>query len=153
MRNFWRHFENTLGCQSKRSSESVMNSDQTDGGWPNFTTAAKFHNPGILGIPAVRAVSQFLRCFDNISHFCLFIQFKNKHWTFSFSQFLRWDENVLASARAASCPACGSDQCATLSRACHTITWAATGFPGGEIVELAVLKFWQLFHEFMESAT
>ena len=31
-----------------------------------FTISAKFHNtgiPGILGIPGVRAVSQFLRCF------------------------------------------------------------------------------------------
>ena len=36
--------------------------DQTDGGWPNFTISAKFHNPGILGIPGVRAASQFLRC-------------------------------------------------------------------------------------------
>ena len=33
---------------------------------PNFTISAKFHNPGIpgiLGIPGVRVVSQFLRCF------------------------------------------------------------------------------------------
>ena len=33
---------------------------------PNFTISAKFHNPGILGIlgiPGVRTVSQFLRCF------------------------------------------------------------------------------------------
>ena len=52
--------------------------DQTDGGWPNFIISAKFHNfvqftisdifhnpgiPEILGIPGVRAVSQFLRCF------------------------------------------------------------------------------------------
>ena len=40
--------------------------DQTDGGWPNFTISAKFHNPGIPGIhgiPGVRAVSQFLRRF------------------------------------------------------------------------------------------
>ena len=27
--------------------------------WPNFTISAKFHNPRILGIPGVRAVSQF----------------------------------------------------------------------------------------------
>ena len=33
----------------------------------NFTISAKFHNPGIpeiLGIYGVRAVSQFLRCFN-----------------------------------------------------------------------------------------
>ena len=33
---------------------------------PNFSISAKFHNPGIpgiLGIPGVRVVSQFLRCF------------------------------------------------------------------------------------------
>ena len=29
---------------------------------PNFTISAKFHNPGILEIPGVRAVLQFLRC-------------------------------------------------------------------------------------------
>ena len=35
-------------------------------GWGNFTILSKFYNPGIpeiLGIPGVKAVSQFLRCF------------------------------------------------------------------------------------------
>ena len=30
--------------------------------------SAKFHNPGILGMSRVRAVSQFLRCFLSLSH-------------------------------------------------------------------------------------
>ena len=37
------------------------------GGWPNFTISLKFYNPGIpwiLGVPGVRAVSQFLRCLE-----------------------------------------------------------------------------------------
>ena len=29
----------------------------------NFTISAKFHNPGILVIPGVREVSQYLRCY------------------------------------------------------------------------------------------
>ena len=40
-----------------------MGVDQISQFRPNFTISAKFHNPGILGIPEVRAVSQFLRCF------------------------------------------------------------------------------------------
>ena len=41
----------------------LMGVDQISQLRPNFTISAKFHNPGILGIPGVRAVSQFLRCF------------------------------------------------------------------------------------------
>ena len=41
----------------------LMGVDQISQFRPNFTISAKFHNPGILGIPGVRAVSQFLRCF------------------------------------------------------------------------------------------
>ena len=33
---------------------------------PIFTISAKFHNPRILGIPGVRAVSQFLRCLFSV---------------------------------------------------------------------------------------
>ena len=40
-----------------------MGVDQISKFRPNFTISAKFHNPGILGIPGVRAVSQFLQCF------------------------------------------------------------------------------------------
>ena len=32
----------------------------------NFTISAKFHNPGILGIPGVMAVPEFLRCFGTV---------------------------------------------------------------------------------------
>ena len=48
----------------------VMNSDPSRPNWwglKNFTISAKFHNPGIPGllwIPGVRAVSQFLRCLN-----------------------------------------------------------------------------------------
>ena len=41
----------------------LMRVDQTSQFRPNFTISSKFHNPGILGIPGVRAVSQFSRCF------------------------------------------------------------------------------------------
>ena len=41
----------------------LMGVDQISQFRPNFTISAKFHNAGILGIPGVRAVSQFLRCF------------------------------------------------------------------------------------------
>ena len=41
----------------------LMGVDQISQFRPNFTISAKFHNPGILGIPGVRAVSQFFRCF------------------------------------------------------------------------------------------
>ena len=41
----------------------LMGVDQISQFRPNFTISAKFHNPGILGIPGVRAVSQCLRCF------------------------------------------------------------------------------------------
>ena len=40
----------------------LMGVDQISQFRPNFTISAKFYNPGILGTPGVRAVSQFLRC-------------------------------------------------------------------------------------------
>ena len=45
------------------SQTKLMRVDKISQFRPNFTTSAKFHNPGILGIPGVRAVSQFLQCF------------------------------------------------------------------------------------------
>ena len=60
--------------------------DQTDGGWPNFTISAKFHNPGIpeiLGIPGFRAVSR-----------CLIFGVLNGLFNHNFQKFGLWGQNV-----------------------------------------------------------